>query len=211
MPYLPIDPKDVGRSYEAVIRVNSQSGKGGMAYLLESEYGIQMPRRLQMEFMQIVQDVMDIAGKELSAADLYAIFEREYGLNTVRALQHRVLEEQGDGKGASVLLRGDLPWGGEVRPIEGRGNGPIDAFIHALADATGHAIRVIDYHQHAIGAGADARAAAYLEVRVDEAQSLYGVGIDADIISASLKAIVSGLERARARGALSAQSTVEPA
>ena len=91
MPYLPIDPKDVGRSYEAVIRVNSQSGKGGMAYLLESEYGIEMPRRLQMEFMQAVQRVMDVAGKELTAADLYALFEREYGLKTVQALQHRVL------------------------------------------------------------------------------------------------------------------------
>ncbi|RZI77990.1 MAG: 2-isopropylmalate synthase [Variovorax sp.] len=211
MPYLPIDPKDVGRSYEAVIRVNSQSGKGGMAYLLESEYGIEMPRRLQMEFMQAVQRVMDVAGKELSAADLYALFEREYGLKTVRALQHRVLEEQGEGADASVLLRGDLPWNGETLAIEGRGNGPIDAFIHALAEATGHAVRVIDYHQHAIGAGADAQAAAYLELRVDESQTLFGVGIDADIISASLKAIVSGLERARGQGARSAQSLAEPA
>lgn len=208
IPYLPIDPKDLGRSYEAVIRVNSQSGKGGMAYLLESEYGIEMPRRLQIEFMQTVQRVMDGAGKELSAGDLYALFEREYGLKTVQALQHRVLEEVGEGANASVLLRGDLPWGGEIRRIEGRGNGPIDAFIHAFADATGHAVRVIDYHQHAIGAGADAKAAAYLELRIDEAQTLFGVGIDADIISASLKAIVSGLERARSRGALSAQSTV---
>lgn len=209
MPYLPIDPKDVGRSYEAVIRVNSQSGKGGMAYLLESEYGIEMPRRLQMEFMQTVQRVMDVAGKELSAADLYGLFEREYGLETVQALQHRVLEEQGDGAATTVLLRGDLRWEGEIRPIEGRGNGPIDAFIHALSDATGHAIRVIDYHQHAIGAGADAQAAAYLELRIDESQTLFGVGIDADIISASLKAIVSGLQRARSRGARSAQSVVE--
>ncbi|MEJ8821456.1 2-isopropylmalate synthase [Variovorax humicola] len=211
MPYLPIDPKDVGRSYEAVIRVNSQSGKGGMAYLLESEYGIEMPRRLQMEFMQTVQRVMDVAGKELSAADLYALFEREYGLNTVHALQHRVLEEQGEGEGASVVLRGDLPWNGEICPIEGRGNGPIDAFIHALVDTTGHAVRVIDYHQHAIGAGADAKAVAYLELRVDESQTLFGVGIDADTISASLKAIVSGLKRARERGARSAQSVAEPA
>ncbi len=211
MPYLPIDPKDVGRSYEAVIRVNSQSGKGGMAYLLESEYGIEMPRRLQMEFMQTVQRVMDVAGKELTAADLYALFEREYGLKTVQALQHRVLEAQGEGADASVRLRGDLPWAGEIRSIEGRGNGPIDAFIHALADATGHAIRVIDYHQHAIGAGADAKAAAYVEMRVDESQTLFGVGIDADIIAASLKAIVSGLDRARAQGALSAQSATAPA
>lgn len=206
MPYLPIDPKDVGRSYEAVIRVNSQSGKGGMAYLLESEYGIEMPRRLQMEFMQAVQRVMDVAGKELTAADLYALFEREYGLKTVQALQHRVIEEEGEGAAASVVLRGDLPWGGEIRRIEGRGNGPIDAFIQALAESTGHSIRVIDYHQHAIGAGADAQAVAYLELRVDDQHTLFGVGIDPNIVSASLKAIVSGLARARARNAPSAQS-----
>jgi len=211
MPYLPIDPKDVGRSYEAVIRVNSQSGKGGIAYLLESEYGLELPRRLQMEFSQAVQRVMDIAGKELTAADLYALFEREYGVRDDNGPQHQVLEEQGEGAAASVVLRADLPWEGDIRPIEGRGNGPIDAFIHALASATGHAIRVIDYHQHAIGAGADAQAVAYLELRVDEAMTLFGVGIDANIISASLRAIVSGLTRARARGAHSAQSVAESA
>ena len=208
MPYLPIDPKDVGRSYEAVIRVNSQSGKGGIAYLLESEYGLEMPRRLQVEFSQVVQRVMDVAGKELTAADLWQLFQREYGMEAASGLQHRVLEEQGEGANASVLLRGDLRWDGEIRQVEGRGNGPIDAFIHALAQATGHAIRVIDYHQHAIGAGADAQAAAYLELRVDEAQTLFGVGIDGDIISASLKAIVSGVLRARSRGAHGAQLPV---
>ncbi|MDM0013489.1 2-isopropylmalate synthase [Variovorax sp. J22P168] len=211
MPYLPIDPKDVGRSYEAVIRVNSQSGKGGIAYLLESEYGLELPRRLQMEFSQTVQRVMDVAGKELTAADLYALFEREYGIRDGNGPQHQVLEEQGEGATATVQLRAELPWDGKMRPIEGRGNGPIDAFIHALAGATGHAVRVIDYHQHAIGAGADARAVAYLELRVDEAVTLFGVGIDANIISASLKAIVSGLIRSRGQGARSAQSVAEPA
>ena len=211
MPYLPIDPKDVGRSYEAVIRVNSQSGKGGIAYLLESEFGLELPRRLQMEFSQVVQRVMDVAGKELTAADLWQLFEREYRIGNEIGPQHRVLEERGEGSDASVVLRADLPWAGEVRRIEGRGNGPIDAFIHALADATGHSIRVIDYHQHAIGAGADAQAVAYLELRVDETRTLFGVGKDADIVSASLKAIVSGLERARAQGARSAQSAVEAA
>jgi 2-isopropylmalate synthase len=211
MPYLPIDPKDVGRSYEAVIRVNSQSGKGGIAYLLESEFGLELPRRLQMEFSQVVQRVMDVAGKELTAADLWQLFEREYRIGNEIGPQHRVLEERGEGADASVVLRADLPWAGEVRRIEGRGNGPIDAFIHALADATGHSIRVIDYHQHAIGAGADAQAVAYLELRVDETRTLFGVGKDADIVSASLKAIVSGLERARAQGARSAQSAVEAA
>jgi len=208
MPYLPIDPKDVGRSYEAVIRVNSQSGKGGMAYLLESEYGIEMPRRLQIEFMQVVQRVMDVAGTELGAADLYALFEREYGLATVQTLSSRVLEAQAD---ACVRLRGQLRWGGALVDVDGQGNGPIDAFIQALQAATGHRIRVIDYHQHAIGAGADAKAAAYLELRVNETQTLFGVGMDADVISAALKAIVSGLERATAQGAQRAQCAVAPA
>ncbi|GAA4341903.1 2-isopropylmalate synthase [Variovorax defluvii] len=207
MPYLPIDPKDVGRSYEAVIRVNSQSGKGGISYLLESEYGLELPRRLQIEFSQVVQRVMDVAGKEFTAADLWQIFEQEYRIGDPRMVpQHRVLEERGEGADAWVVLHADLPWEGEVRRIEGQGNGPIDAFIHALADATGHEIRVIDYHQHAIGAGADAQAVAYLELRVDESQTLFGVGRDANIVSASLKAIVSGLVRARAQVATSAQS-----
>ena len=202
IPYLPIDPKDVGRSYEAVIRVNSQSGKGGMAYLLQSEYGIELPRRLQMEFMQVVQQVMDLDGAELSAADLYALFEHEYGLATVQALRGHKLEALAD---ASVKLRGQLPWNGGLVDIEGQGNGPIDAFVHALKDATGYSIRVIDYHQHAIGSGADARAAAYLELRVDESRTLFGVGMDADVISAAFKAIVSGLQRAAAQRVPSAQ------
>ncbi|HYP86258.1 2-isopropylmalate synthase [Variovorax sp.] len=211
IPYLPIDPKDVGRSYEAVIRVNSQSGKGGITYLLESEYGLELPRRLQIEFSQVVQRVMDVQGKELSAADLWDIFRREYGLDDAHALTHRVLQEEGEGAGASVVLRGDLAWDGEVRAVEGRGNGPVDAFTRALSDATGHEIRVIDYHQHAIGTGADARAVAYMELRVDGSRTLFGVGVDADIISASLKAIVSGLQRGRPSSAQGAQSALETA
>ena len=211
MPYLPIDPKDVGRSYEAVIRVNSQSGKGGISYLLESEYGLELPRRLQMEFSQVVQRVMDVAGKELVARDLWQLFEREYRLDSPSAPRHRVIEERGEGASASVVLHADMLWDGDVRKIEGQGNGPIDAFIQGVAAATGHAIRVIDYHQHAIGAGADARAVAYLELRVDDARTLFGVGIDANIVAASLKAIVSGLERSQARGATEAQSVVQAA
>ncbi|MCA0325128.1 MAG: 2-isopropylmalate synthase [Proteobacteria bacterium] len=211
IPYLPIDPKDVGRSYEAVIRVNSQSGKGGITYLLENEYGLELPRRLQIEFSQVVQRVMDVEGKELSAADLWAIFRREYGLDEAPALVHRVLQEEGEGQDATVLLRGDLRWDGQVRAIEGRGNGPVDAFVQALTTASGREIRVIDYHQHAIGTGADARAVAYLELRVDGARTLFGVGIDADIIAASFKAIVSGVVRGGVRVADTAQSALEAA
>ncbi|MDI3380364.1 2-isopropylmalate synthase [Xenophilus aerolatus] len=215
IPYLPIDPKDVGRSYEAVIRVNSQSGKGGISYLLESEYGLELPRRLQIEFSQAVQRVMDVEGKELSAARLWQIFRDEYRMDSAQGLQHRVMEAEGEGANAVVRLRGDLQWGGEIRRVDGRGNGPIDAFSRAMAEATGHTVRVIDYHQHAIGAGADARSVAYIELCVDDSQTVFGVGIDADTTAASLRAIVSGVERAlgqgRAHGAPAAQSEVTAA
>jgi len=198
MPYLPIDPKDVGRSYEAVIRVNSQSGKGGISYLLESEYGLTLPRRLQIEFSQAVQRVMDLEGKELTAGDIWQIFRNEYRMEAGHGLRHHVVEAQGEGDAAVVSLRGDLSWNGETHAVEGRGNGPIDAFSRALGQATGHAIRVIDYHQHAIGSGADARSVAYVEMRVDDSQTLFGVGIDADTTAAAFKAIVSGVQRAEA-------------
>ena len=197
MPYLPIDPKDLGRSYEAVIRVNSQSGKGGMAYLLESAYGLELPRRLQMEFSQAVQRVMDVQGKELQAADLWNVFEREYRLAQTTAPQYRVTEERSGTTGSFVSLQADLDWQGERVEVTSRGNGPIDAFVNALSQATGHSIRVLDYHQHSIGAGADAKAIAYLEMRIDDEITLFGVGTDANVISASLKAIRCGLERAQ--------------
>ncbi len=198
MPYLPIDPKDLGRSYDAVIRVNSQSGKGGIAYLLESEYGLELPRRLQIEFSQAVQAVMDDSGKELVAADIWRIFECEYGLGDAgrNAVSNPVIAEQGDG---AVRLGAEVTMAGQRLHVDGTGTGPIDAFVAGLNHATGAALRVLDYHEHAIGSGADARAVAYLELRVGdgigEGQTLFGVGIDANIVSASLKAIVSGLSR----------------
>ena len=211
IPYLPIDPKDLGRSYEAVIRVNSQSGKGGMAYLLESEYGVEMPRRLQIEFMQVVQRFMDVQGKELVGADIWKIFRSEYGLDVDHGLKQRVLEKQEDGAATSVVVRGELAWQGRNLHLEGRGNGPIDAFTQAMAKATGHAVRVLDYHQHAIGAGADAQSIAYLELRVDEVRTVFGVGIDADTTAAALKAIASGLSRAVGVVAQGAQSLPQAA
>jgi len=198
MPYLPIDPKDLGRSYDAVIRVNSQSGKGGIAYLLESEYGLELPRRLQIEFSQAVQAVMDDSGKELVAVDIWRIFEREYGLGDAgrHAVSNPVIAEQGEGV---VRLGAEVTIGARTMQVNGVGTGPIDAFVAGLNETTGAALRVLDYHEHAIGSGADARAVAYLELRVGrdggEGQTLFGVGIDANIVSASLKAIVSGLSR----------------
>jgi 2-isopropylmalate synthase len=197
MPYLPLDPKDLGRSYEAVIRVNSQSGKGGISYLLESEYGLELPRRLQIEFSRVVQAVMDESGRELTARDLFELFEREYGIRSIAAPQHLVLEEAQGRDGKLVKLAAEVELSGRRLNIQGEGNGPIDAFVQALASACGETVRVLDYHEHAIGAGANARAVAYLELRIG-ARTLFGVGMDSNIVSASFKAIVSGLGRTRA-------------
>ncbi|GAB3654714.1 2-isopropylmalate synthase [Ramlibacter alkalitolerans] len=193
MPYLPLDPKDLGRSYEAVIRVNSQSGKGGISYLLESEYGLELPRRLQIEFSQVVQAVMDASGKELSAQDLWTLFGNEYRIGRAQ-VAHQVLESGAPGE--RVTLEADVRMAdGRALAVTGAGNGPIDAFVEGMSQAIGEPIRVLDYHEHAIASGADARAVAYLELRVGD-RTLFGVGMDGNIVSASLKAIVSGLQRA---------------
>ncbi len=193
MPYLPIDPKDLGRSYDAVIRVNSQSGKGGISYLLEAEYGLELPRRLQIEFSAAVQAVMDVQGRELSAGDIWALFDQAYGIGQAPVIDHQVLTEQDDGR---LQLRATVHVGGRALPLAGEGNGPVDAFVAALSSAAGVPVRVLDYHEHAIGSGAQARAAAYLELRVGEQRTLFGVGIDANIVTASMKAALSGLRRA---------------
>jgi 2-isopropylmalate synthase len=193
MPYLPVDPKDLGRSYDAVIRVNSQSGKGGIAYLLEAEYGLELPRRLQIEFSQVVQAVMDDAGKELTAADLYAIFEHEYGIGDAGATV--VQPQMTEVAGGAMRLSAEVVLGGWMGHVQGEGNGPIDAFVNALSTRLGTQVRVLDYHEHSIGSGADARAVAYLELRVGDV-TRHGVGIDGSIVRASMQAILSGLSRA---------------
>ena len=203
MPYLPVDPKDLGRSYEAVIRVNSQSGKGGISYLLESEFGLELPRRLQIEFSQVVQAVMDTAGKELTAQDLHNLFECEYGVRDVAAPPHQVLENSG---GTQVTLTAEVELSGQRVTISGAGTGPIDAFVEGLSRATGEEVRVLDYHEHAVGSGAHVQAVAYLELRIGQ-QTVFGVGRDANIVSASLKAIVSGYRRAHAVKLPTAQAT----
>ncbi|WP_395700135.1 2-isopropylmalate synthase [Aquabacterium sp.] len=193
MPYLPIDPKDLGRSYDAVIRVNSQSGKGGISYLLENEYGLELPRRLQIEFSAAVQAVMDDQGRELSAGDIWSIFEQEYRLGAGgAAVDHLTINERSEG---GVALRAMVRSGELVLPIAGEGTGPVEAFVDGLQRAVGCPISVLDYHEHAIGAGAQARAAAYLELRIGDTRTLFGVGIDANIVTASIKAVLSGLQR----------------
>jgi 2-isopropylmalate synthase len=196
MPYLPLDPKDLGRSYEAVIRVNSQSGKGGISYLLEVEYGLELPRRLQIEFSQVVQGVMDASGKELNAPQLFALFDNEYGVHSIPTPRHQMLEQAPGAVGNQVTLTANLTLEGRELAICGVGTGPIDAFVQGLVAATGENMRVLDYHEHAIGSGANAQAVAYLELRIGE-RTLFGVGMDSNIVSASLKAIVSGTQRAR--------------
>ena len=193
MPYLPIDPKDLGRNYDAVIRVNSQSGKGGISYLLESERGLELPRRLQIEFSSVVQAAMDAQGGEFSAADIWAIFERQYRLADGQ-VQIEDLHMDGTANG-QMQIRATVRAGGHALAVAGIGSGPIAAFVDGVQRATGVALEVLDFHEHAIGSGAHARAAAYLELRVADERTLFGVGIDANIVAASIKAVVSGLLR----------------
>ncbi|KAF1041937.1 MAG: 2-isopropylmalate synthase [Herbaspirillum frisingense] len=191
VPYLPIDPADLGRSYDAVIRVNSQSGKGGMAYLLEQEYGLALPRRLQIEFSRAIQREADATGKEINAADIHAIFQREYLERTEPYVYraHRMSEDSS--RAESINIEVDIVRNGQPVTVRGSGNGPIDAFVHAL----GLDIKLMDFHEHAIGAGADARAASYIELRLNEAPTGFGVGIDANIVTASFRAVLSAVNR----------------
>ena len=197
VPYLPVDPTDLGRSYEAVIRVNSQSGKGGISYLLEKDHGLRLPRRLQIEFSQRVQAIADATGKELTSADIWAAFEAEYlqPAEPYRFVEHRTIP---DSHASGVRkLTATVREHGRERLISGKGNGPIDAFTDALNRHCGLDVRVVDYHEHAIGVGANATAVSYVEVRMDgDPASLFGVGIDSNIVTASLNAVVSAVNRA---------------
>jgi 2-isopropylmalate synthase len=192
VPYLPIDPKDVGRTYEAVIRVNSQSGKGGVAYLMKVEHQLELPRRLQIEFSRRVQEQTDTEGGEVSAKEMNDIFTEEY-------LQRRVplelvssrVSTHDDGK---AELEATLKVEGDLHEVTGVGNGPIAAFVDALA-SVGYDVRVLDYAEHAMSAGDDARAAAYVEAAVGDTE-VWGVGINGSILTASLKAVVSAVNRA---------------
>jgi 2-isopropylmalate synthase len=205
MPYLPIDPLDLGRSYEAVIRVNSQSGKGGISYLLEHEFGLNLPRRLQIEFSQVVQEFTDASGKEVRAADIWDIFSREYfdAAQPYGYVSHHLVE---DSTRDQVELGTEISVDGRRQKINGRGNGPIDAFVSAVSRISGEKITFVDYHEHAIGSGADAMAVTYIELKIGDGRALFGVGRDANIVTASLKAVLSALNRAlRQRGAAARQ------
>jgi 2-isopropylmalate synthase len=192
LPYLPIDPKDVGRSYEAVIRVNSQSGKGGVAYIMKTEHSLDLPRKLQIEFSRVVQEHTDGEGGEVTPEQMWGIFETEFLTNgpSVGLLAHRAVSRVDE----KDLLNVDVRVDGEIREIQGIGNGPISAFVGALA-TIGVQARVLDYNEHALSAGSDAKAAAYVECQVGD-KVLWGVGIDANTVTASLKAVLSAVNRA---------------
>ena len=203
MPYLPIDPHDVGRSYEAVVRVNSQSGKGGVAYLLGTTRKLELPRRLQIEFSRIVQRHTDTYGGEVDGARLWSIFADEY-LPAAAApeaelsrwgrfeLRGATLTSTGDDKDSTLTVT--LVDGGQEKRLTAVGNGPLDAFVTAL-EGTGLSVRILDYVEHALSEGRDAKAASYVECEVD-GQVLWGVGIDPSITTSSFKAVISAINRA---------------
>ncbi|MBE2993948.1 2-isopropylmalate synthase [Sphingomonas sp. CFBP 13603] len=194
VPYLPIDPADLGRSYEAVIRVNSQSGKGGVAWVIEQDKGLKLPKRLQADFSRHVQAYADETSRELNAADIWSLFERTYMPQADDRVELRDYEE-GGASGQRVFI-GRVAIDGEERSISGRGNGLISGVIAAIAESTGPTLDVVDYNEHAIGHGADAQAAAYVECRTAEGRTVFGVGMDTDIATASVRAVLSAANRA---------------
>ena len=194
VPYLPIDPADLGRSYEAVIRVNSQSGKGGVAWVIEQDKGLKLPKRLQADFSRHVQALADETSRELNAADIWGAFERTYLPGDKDRFVLRDYDETGSVGDRRFV--GRVAIDGEERSLSGRGNGLISGVIAALADTTGPALDVVDYTEHAIGHGAGAQAAAYLECRTADGRIVWGVGIDTDVATASVRAVLSAANRA---------------
>ncbi|MDH7794084.1 MULTISPECIES: 2-isopropylmalate synthase [unclassified Beijerinckia] len=191
MPYLPLDPADVGGTYEAVIRVNSQSGKGGVAWILEQDRGLQLPRRLQMDFSRKVQAIADGTSRELSAADIWAAFEDAYHLNGQQKFELVDYEEGGKRGGPSRIFTGRIRAGDREIAVNGRGNGLISSAVAALNDGLKMEVEVVDYHEHALRRGSDAQAAAYVECRTADDRRFFGVGIDTDVATASIKALLS--------------------
>ncbi|MGN6176959.1 MAG: 2-isopropylmalate synthase [Streptosporangiaceae bacterium] len=194
VPYLPIDPRDVGRTYEAVIRVNSQSGKGGVAYIMKAEHHLDLPRRLQIEFSRVIQARTDAEGGEVTPAQMWEAFAAEYLAAGPMELKAHHASSVVDAKD---VLTAEVGVDGHVRQVEGLGNGPISAFCDALG-SLGTEVRVLDYTEHALSAGSDAQAAAYVECEVG-GRTLWGVGIDTNTVTASLRAVLSAVNRAQGR------------
>ena len=192
VPYLPIDPADLGQSYEAVIRVNSQSGKGGVAWVIEQDHGLKLPKRMQANFSSTVQDLSDSTGRELTSADIWEAFEKRYHLKgdgRFRLIDFQ--ESQSQRQQDERIFAGTIRIDGVDQSVSGRGNGLISSLANALEEALGGSLDIIDYSEHAIGHGTDARAAAYVECRVGDGPILFGVGISRDVATASVRAILS--------------------
>jgi 2-isopropylmalate synthase len=193
VPYLPIDPQDLGRTYEAIIRVNSQSGKGGVAYLMETEHHLELPRGLQIDFAQRVQAIADLQGEELTPDELLAAFHEHYLAHATPFALESYTHSSGDRDEIVALVDRD----GTLEEITGTGNGPIDALVDAFGRHFGRAIQIQGYHEHAMAAAADATAAAYIEADVD-GDLVWGVGLHPSIVTASLRAVVNAVNRGRA-------------
>jgi 2-isopropylmalate synthase len=188
VPYLPIDPKDLGRDYEAVIRVNSQSGKGGVAWVLEQDKGLKLPKRMQADFSRAVQAMADETSRELNAADIWSRFQTHYRLEGEQAFELVSYEETQ--AGSDRVFVGRIRHGGEERSVSGRGNGLLSSVLAAMRDSFGVELEIADYSEHAIGKGADVQAAAYVETRAADGRTIFGVGIDTDVATASVRALL---------------------
>jgi len=195
VPYLPIDPKHTGRSYEAVIRVNSQSGKGGVAYVMKEEHGFDLPRRLQIEFSKTIQHITEDSGTEITPDSMWASFQAKYLPSTprlsLRSHELHTMTSEGHGR---TSVSAHLEFDGKEVSVRGEGDGPVEAFVHALCEHWGDVFDVVDYSEHAIGRGADAKAVAYVESIGEEGLLRWGIGVDSNITTASLLAVLSAFE-----------------
>ncbi|WP_406852974.1 2-isopropylmalate synthase [Brevundimonas sp. BH3] len=192
VPYLPIDPADIGASYEAVIRVNSQSGKGGMAWVLQQDKGLKLPKAMQADFSRAVQKKADEVSRELTSADIWDAFQKAYRLEGAQYFELMTFSEQGRAKSdGQRVFTGDVKIGHKVTPISGRGNGLISALLDGIREAGAPEFEIIDYQEHAIGAGTDARAAAYVQCKTKDGRTVFGAGIDSDVATASARAVIS--------------------
>lgn len=193
VPYLPIDPRDIGRDYEAVIRVNSQSGKGGIAWILEQDYGLKMPKRLQANFSRTVQELADETSRELSSADIWGAFQKRYHLDG--SGQYALIDYEEGKTGSERIFVGKVKGPDGEISVSGRGNGLISSVVDAVSTALGITLEIKDYSEHALGSGKDAQAAAYVECKSSDGKEFYGVGINSDVARASVEALLSAVNR----------------
>ena len=201
VPYLPIDPGDVGRSYEAVIRVNSQSGKGGVAFIMEHDHGLELPRRMQIEFSKVIQVLSESSGGEVNSESIHGAFLQEF-INDPSPLAFGEHTTHAEGDSDSRVINASVTFHQQAVELIGSGNGPIDAFVNAINTSFDVDFRVVDYHQHATGQGADAQSASYVEIQVGTSETFYGAALHENIVVASLTAVCSAFNRAVAAGLL---------